>query len=82
MPSTTIQNMFASHFPVLDSWLPAEYLCLRRYFANSSKWKVKRNVGPHMLELRWNLCGQVSGEVQVLCVPDWHLSHPHPQATT
>lgn len=33
MPSTIIQTMFAFHFPILGSWLPAEYICLRGNFS-------------------------------------------------
>lgn len=54
MLSTTIQNMFASHFLLLGSWLPAELESSISAEEEISQTvpsrKYERNVNPYMLE--------------------------------
>lgn len=78
---TTIENMFTFHLPILGSWLPAEYIFLKRKFLKQFKAESKKGYESTCARVKNNLCEQVSGEVQLLSTPDC-IFNTFPQVPT
>lgn len=81
MLSTTIKNMFTFHLPILGSWLPAEYIFLKRKFLKQFEAESKKGYESTCARVKNNLCEQVSGEVQLLSIPDC-IFNTFPQVPT